>query len=227
MSKKSLLLYAFLIVLAIFTLWPNNEANHEKVSNIKVWNAHIDDNGQLNVLDVVLEKSTLKQAEAVLHSQSERALFIKVKDKALQGESIEAYFPTSPDRAKLILELNAPAELLAGIKERALKTMVFPSGDAKVEISPQDMPAIEALTAKSITYIPPVWLTAEEIENQFGKATQQVHDADGNLHLLYPALGLDAIILLTEKNLLQFVAPDQFHRITSLLENLAEKTGSQ
>ncbi len=217
MNNKIKLLYVVLITLAIFTLWPSKEANHERQSGIKVWNAHIDTNGQLNVLDVVLGKTRLKQAETVLRSQSERALFIKLVDEKQHIEALEAYFPTSPDRSKLIIELDAPADLLKRIKKQAYKTMVFPSGNAKVEISPADMPDIEQLLAKSITYIPPVKLEVAVIEKQFGKAEQQIRDIDGNLHLLYPALGLDAVIPSSDKNMFQFVPPEQFNRLTKLI----------
>lgn len=222
MKTKIKLLYIVMIVLVIFTLWPSEEANHEQQSGIKVWNAHIDNNGQLNVLDVVLGKSTLKQAEAVLRSQSERALFIKVRDEVLLGEVIEAYFPTSPDRSKLVIELDASAELIEQVKTRAYKTMVFPSGNAKVEISPADMPAIEQLVAKSITYIPPITLEAELIENQFGKAKQQIRDSDDNLHLLYPELGMDAVLPREGKTILQFVPPAAFERLLSLINTTPE-----
>jgi len=217
MNNKIKLLYVVLIALVIFTLWPSQEANRERQSGIKVWNAHVDNNGQLNVLDVVLGKSSLKQAETVLRSQSERALFIKLTDEKQQTETLEAYFPTSPDRSKLIIELDAPADLLERIKKQAYKTMVFPSGNAKVEISPADMPDIEQLLAKSITYIPPVKLEVDVIEKQFGKAEQQIRDIDGNLHLLYPALGLDAVIPVSDKNMFQFVPPEQFDRLTRLI----------
>jgi len=224
MNKKIKLLYVVLIALVIFTLWPSEEANHERQSGIKVWNAHIDNNGQLNVLDVVLGKTSLKQAETVLRSQSERALFIKLSDEKQHTETLEAYFPTSPDRSKLIIELDAPADLLERIKKQAYKTMVFPSGNAKVEISPADMPDIEKLLAKSITYIPPVNLEVDVIEKQFGKAEQQIRDIDGNLHLLYPALGLDAVLPASDKNMFQFVPPEQFDRLTRLINtNTAAK----
>ncbi len=223
MNKKIKLLYVVLIALVIFTLWPSEEANHKRQSGIKVWNAHIDSNGQLNVLDVVLGKSSLKQAETVLRSQSERALFIKLSDEKQQTETLEAYFPTSPDRSKLIIELDAPADLLERINKQAYKTMVFPSGNAKVEISPADMPDIEKLLAKSITYIPPVKLEVDVIEKQFGKAEQQIRDSDGNLHLLYPALGLDAVIPSSDKNMFQFVPPEQFDRLTKLIITIAEQ----
>lgn len=222
MNTKIKLLYVVMIALVIFTLWPSEETNHEQQSGIKVWNAHIDNNGQLNVLDVVLGKSTLKQAETVLRSQSERALFIKVRDEVLQGEVIEAYFPTSPDRAKLVIELDASADLIKQVKTRAYKTMVFPSGNAKVEISPADMPVIEQLVAKSITYIPPITLEAELIEKQFGKAEQQIRDSDANLHLLYPALGLDAVLPREGKTMLQFVPPAEFNRLLDLITTAPE-----
>lgn len=217
MNNKLKLLYAGLILLAIFTLWPKNE--EQKPASIHVWNAHIDDNGHLNVLGVVLGQSNLKQAETALHSQSERALFVEVKNGNIEKDTIEAFFPTSPDRAKIILELDASDELMERIKERAYKPMAFPSGNVKLEIAPEQTAEIEALVAKSLTYIPSVSLDPAHVEEQFGKPFDQLTDIDNNLHMLYPALGLDAVIQTKDKKaLLQFVPPNEYHRLLKLIK---------
>lgn len=220
MSNKLKLLYAGLIILAVFTLWPSHE--DKAPANIRIWDARVDSDGRLNVLGVVLGKSTLKEAEAALQSLSERALFVETKNgeptrEPQTHESIEAFFPTSPDRAKLIAELAAPDDLIKRIRDRAYKPMAFPSGSVKLEIAPEDTALVESLVVRSITYIPPISLDATQVEHHFGKAVQQIRDKDGNLHLLYPALGLDAILPKEGTPLLQFVSPQEFDRVLRLL----------
>lgn len=215
MNNKLKLLYAVLFVLLIVTLWPTEEGREP--SSIRVWNAHIDTNGHLNVLGVVLGKSSLKEAEAALYSRSEHALFVEAKNEQVNTETVEAFFPTSPDRAKIVLELDASDELIGRIKERAYNPMAFPSGNIKLEIAPEHSAEVETLTAKSLTYIPPISLDTALVEQQFGKPSDQLRDIDNNLHLLYPSLGLDVVIPQEGKALLQFVPPDEFDRLTSLI----------
>ncbi len=225
MNYKLKLLYAVLIVLAIVTLWPS-EAERDS-SKIRVWKAHVDETGHVNVLGVVLGQSTLKEAEEALHSQSERALFVEMENQSLKRETIEAFFPTSPDRAKIIVELDAPNELLTRIKERSYKPMAFPSGNVKLEIAPEHSAEIEQLSAKSLTYIPPVSLDTATIEQQFGAPDKQLRDTDANLHLLYPALGLDVVLPPGGKPLLQFVPLDEFDRLLGLINVGSSDSGGQ
>lgn len=226
MSTKIKVLYAALIAVAIYTLWPSS-TNNENGGAIRVWDARVNEQGHLNVLGVVLGETTLKQAEAVLHSQSERALFLSLKEGQPQKETLEAFFPTSPDRAKIIIELAATPELIERIKGRAYNPMAFPSGNAKLEIAPEHNAEVETLIARSLTYIPPLNLTPEMVEKHFGKTTQQRVDGDGNIHLLYPALGLDAVIAREGNPLLQFVPPAEFERLNSLLKQQDKKESVQ
>ena len=193
MSIKIKILYALLAIGLIYTVWPTGEERDP--SSIRVWGSHVNEQGQLNVLGVVLGSTTLKQAEAALYTQSERALFIELgEDGKPTKEAVEAYFPTSPDRAKIVLELVADAELIDRIKKRSYKAKAFPSGSMKIEIAPDETAMLEDLVARSITYIPPISLTVEMMAQQFGAADQELRDVDGNLHLLYPTIGLDAVI---------------------------------
>lgn len=217
MSIKIKVLYAVLIALAIYTLWPT-ESGHEPATASRVWGAHINERGKLDVLGVVLGETTLKQAETVLHTQSERALFLELKEGKPRKETLEAFFPTSPDRAKIIIELDASPELLEQIKQHAYNPMAFPSGNAKLEIAPEHNADVEAQLVKSFTYIPPISLTTEMVEQHFGKSERQITDSDGNHHLLYPALGLDVVIAREGNPLLQFVPPSDFERLNGLLQ---------
>ena len=217
MTAPIKILYALLAVLLLYTIWPSEQDMEKAAANIRVWDTHVNDQGHLDVLGVVLGQSTLKDAEQVLHTQSERALFVDVQDQEHKGYTLEAYFPTSPDRAKLYIELDASDALITQIKERAYKATVFPSGNAKLEIAPEQMADVEASIVKSITYQPPISLQANVVEKNFGPAQKTIKDKDGNLHMLYPAIGLDVVIATQGKPLLQFVAPAEFDRLLNLL----------
>ncbi len=218
MSNTIKLLSIGLAVLVFFTLWTSNQDTDKSAASIRVWNAHVNEQGKLDVLGVVLGQSTLKEAEEVLHTQSERALFVDVKNNEHLGDTLEAYFPTSPDRAKLFLELEASDELIARIKKRAYKATVYPSGNLKLAVAPEQMAEVEATQVKSLTYRPPISLTPETVEKNFGPADKKIKDGDGNIHIMYPALGLDVVIAREGKPLLQFVSPADFDRLLELLD---------
>jgi hypothetical protein len=226
MSIKIKVLYAALIALAIYTLWPSN-STQDNSATIRIWDAHINEQGHLNVLGVVLGETTLKQAEELLHTQSERALFISLKEGQPQKETLEAYFPTSPDRSKIVIELDANPDLLTRIKGNAYNPMAFPSGNAKLEIASEHNAEINTQIVKSLTYIPPLNLTPDMVEQHFGKTTQQIVDNNSNIHLLYPALGLDVVIAQEGNPLLQFVPPAEFERLLTLLKQQDKKETAQ
>jgi len=225
MSTKIKILYAVLIILAIYTIWPTG-SDHDNAT-IHLWDAHVSKEGRLNVLGVELGVTTLKQAEELLHTQSERALFVSLKEGQPQKETLEAFFPTSPDRAKIIIELDAAPELLERIKGNAYNPTAYPSGNAKLEIAPEHNADVEAQIVKSLTYIPPLNLTTEMVEKHFGKSEQQITDSDGNTHLLFPALGLDAILPKEGNPLFQFVPPGDFERLMSLIKQQENKEVTQ
>lgn len=210
------LLYALLALGFIFTIWPSAN-DQEEAANIKLWHTAVDATGNLNVMGVTLGVSSLIEAEKALHSLSEQALFIDVKDGKHIGDSVEAFFPTSPDRAKLVLELEASADLIARIKNKAGEATVFPSGNAKIDIDPELIIETKALVVRSLTYIPSISLSVEMIESNFGTPSETIRDQEQNLHMLYPALGLDAVIPAGGKPLLQFVKPSEFSRLRDLV----------
>lgn len=224
MSTKIKILYAVLAILAIYALWPSSEVRDS--ATIRVWDAKVNEQGNLNVLGVVLGESTLKQAEAALYTQSERALFVTLKEGEPAKESIEAFFPTSPDRAKIIIQIDAAPDLIERIRKNAPGPIVYPSGSAKFEILPQFNREIEASAARSLTYIPSLRLTPEQVEQHFGKSERQITDVDDNLHLLYPALGLDVVIAREGNPLLQFVPPAEFDKLLALVKQRPEDSAA-
>ncbi len=223
MSPTIKFLYALLALALIFTFLPDGSDDTQEAANSKLWHTVVDANGNLNVLGVTLGVSTLTEAERALHSLSEQALFVDVKDGVHMGDSVEAFFPTSPDRAKLVLELEASNELIARIKAKANEATVFPSGNAKLDIPPEYTREVKALVVRSLTYIPSIALTVEMIEQNFGHASERIVDINGNQHLLYPSLGLDAVVPAAGgKPMLQFVNPKEFDRLRSLIQQITE-----
>ncbi len=212
-NKITFLLALPLIVWAIWTLVAPSDSERESAR--KSWDVTVDENGQLSVLGVTIDKTSLKEAEKILNSQSEQALFISPKDSNKEP-AIEAFFPKMPDGSKLILNLAASDEVMEKIINSASNPIAFPSGNVKFEISEEHLPIVQSLKVKSLTAIPRIKITPEMLTNQFGIPVQQIANGD-IMHNLYPKIGLDAILDKSGEVMLQFVSPASFSNVLEAL----------
>ncbi|MCF6236808.1 MAG: hypothetical protein L3J70_10635 [Gammaproteobacteria bacterium] len=213
-SKTTLFLVAPLAIWALWTLFSPSDSDNKKPEK-RMWNATVNEQGQLSVLGVTIDQTTLKEATKILNSHSEQALFISPKNSD-KKPVIEAFFPKMPDGSKMILNLAASDELIEKIINSAYSPMAFPSGNIKFKIAEEHMQAIETLKVSSMTAIPRIKITQKMLINQFGSPEQQVLDGD-IMHNLYPQIGLDAILDQSGEVMLQFVAPDSFQKILTSL----------
>ena len=203
---------AMIIPLAIWALWtlfsPSDSTNKEYEK--RMWNATVNEQGQLSVLGVTINQTSLKEAEKILNSRSEQALFISPKETG-KKPVIEAFFPKMPDGSKLILNLATNDELIEKIVNNASTPMAFPSGNIKFKIAEEHLPVIQTLTVSSMTAIPRIKITPKMLVSQFGTPEQQIPMGD-IMHNLYPKIGLDAILDKSGEVMLQFVSPDSFQQ---------------
>ena len=78
---------------------------------------------------------------------------------------------------------------------------------------------------KAISVIPTVNLDEATIIQRFGEPGERIVLSETRTHLLYPTLGLDVLVDKDGKELLQYVAPQQFARLRDpLVAELAEKS---
>ncbi len=210
MNNKTtfLILVVPLVLWALWTLLPGSDSETEITK--RAWNVTVNDHGQLSVLGVTIDKTSLKEAEKILNSHSERALFISPEESG-KKPVIEAFFPKMPDGGKLILNLTASDELIEKIINNASQPMAFPSGNIKFKIAEEHLKSIETLTFSSLTAIPRIKITPKMLFNQFGTPQQQIPKGD-IMHSLYPEIGLDAILDKSGEVMLQFVSPANFQQ---------------
>ncbi|MEW5755571.1 MAG: hypothetical protein AB1810_04650 [Pseudomonadota bacterium] len=229
MSTRIKLLYLILALLLVYTLWPSSTSQNGEQQRA-VWNLKVDESGRLEVLGITLGLTTLQQAEAILRSRSQRAIFAQAKAETPQPPDIEAFFPSMPDNSKLVLSLAASQEQLETIAAKARDPIAFPSGSVKLEIADQHMPLVDAMVIDMLTSIPRIRIKPADIEAQFGKPVK-LHMQDDVLHYLYPQFGLDVILDKSGEALLQFVNPGEFHRVLEKLglraEDLAPPTPAE
>lgn len=220
MNNKSIFLI-LVLPLVFWTLWTLfSTSDDEKEITKRAWNATVNEHGQLSVLGVTIDETSLKDAERILNSHSERALFISPQESG-KKPVVEAFFPKMPDGSKLILNLTASDELIEKIINNASSPIAFPSGNIKFKIAEEHLKAIEALTFSSLTAIPRIKITPKMLINQFGTPEQQIYKND-IMHSLYPEIGLDAILDKSGEVMLQFVSPANFQKTLESLGVIPE-----
>ena len=112
--------------------------------------------------------------------------------------------------ARVIVTLDASAEMLTGMRERALKAQHMESETRKITLHPDDLAAADNLPIKAIAVIPTVNLDEATVVQRFGAPGERLVVSDKRVHLLYPDKGLDVLVDSEGKELLQYVAPRDF-----------------
>lgn len=118
---------------------------------------------------------------------------------------------------KLVVTARVEASALQGMRERALKSDFMESSTRKYTLAPDDLAQALKAPVASLSFIPQARLDAEAILARFGTPARRVR-SNGHLeHFLYPEKGLDVILDSEGKELLQYVAPAQFERLSAPL----------
>jgi hypothetical protein len=84
-----------------------------------------------------------------------------------------------------------------------------------------DLAAAMQAPISGVSLIPQAQLDAATVVQRFGEPAQRVARGEGDAaveHLLYPAKGLDVVVSAKGKELLQYVAPAQFTRLSQPLQ---------
>jgi hypothetical protein len=120
---------------------------------------------------------------------------------------------------KMVLQVDTPQSDLAAWRDNASSVDYMSTGTAKkFYLAKNDY--LHALQARviGITFIPAVNLDREVVEARFGKAENLVVK-DGTTHFLYPEKGLHVAIDDDAKDVLQYVNPDDFQRLSTPILN--------
>ena len=219
MEKKLILaiLALALIAMAAAILLPGGRRLEDKPR--LPWVITVDDSGATSVFGLTLGKSVLADARHNFQTVGEINLFASSD----QRYSVEAYFDRiylSGLRGDFILTLDLDQISAAGIFERGLRISQLGSGAKKVKIAPSDFDLVEQSKITSITYIPGADLDAKLIHERFGEPSEQIKEASGIVHWLYPDKGLDIALNPKDKEVFQYTSLEDFKRITQPLTHL-------
>lgn len=193
------------------------------------WQIEVHPDGSSRVMGLTLsngpEASTLADVRRVFGAEVPIAVI------AAPGEagSLEAFVDPAQlgfVSGKLVVTARLDAATLQGLRERALKSDFMESATRKYTLSPAD----EALALKApvaaLSFIPQARLDADAILARFGPPARRVN-SDGHLeHFLYPDKGLDVILDTEGKELLQYVPPADFARLSAPLDAARAASGA-
>ncbi len=184
------------------------------------WNVEALPDGNSRVLGLTLNRSTLAEAKAAYGPDIEVAIV------AQPGETgtLEAYVASARlgfVTGKLVLTVSADEERIAGMRQRAAKTEYMQSTTRKSTLLPADLQAAMQLPIMAIDFIPSVHLDETTVVERFGPPASRVQTSAQHTHLLYPEKGLDIVIDSEGKEVLQYVAPRDFKRLSEPLKAVA------
>ncbi|MEW6764977.1 MAG: hypothetical protein AB1344_04190 [Pseudomonadota bacterium] len=177
------------------------------------WQIEILPDGHSRVFGIVPGQTSLLEAKRALDKKAEVKLF-KSADGTLSLELFYGRVKLGFLEAYLITEVDAGQAQLKDLAERASNPEAQPSGAWKYDLSFPDIPAIQDLPVRSLTYIPAsVQFDAVMLEKRFGKPAERRPIDEGREYWLYPDKGLVVMLAEKEKELLQYVAPSDFPRL--------------
>ena len=185
------------------------------------WQIEVLPDGSSRVFGITLGRTTLGEMEQQLQEQAEVSLFATdAGDKVVEG-----YFNTvtlDGLRAKMVATLGFDEKQLQQIFDRGARFSTLAQGKRKVTLSDPDLLLARHTPVVAITYLPRVDLDEQILRRRFGEPARTIAEPNGLVvHWLYPDRGQDIAVSSKGKEVFQYVAPGEFHRLVEPLERPA------
>ncbi|MDH5393429.1 MAG: hypothetical protein OEY11_09610 [Gammaproteobacteria bacterium] len=208
--------YLFLMVLGfVILITAINEKRYSISSDKLPWQISLTDDGKSEVFGIILDQTSMRDALTTLQTFPETALFEHKNGR----RNLEAYISSislSGLTAKMILEYGIDDETLQRYRQHSIDKEGTPSGAFKYKLNEEDGLQAMQYPVISISYIPYAQFDDEIILQRFGIAAETITLNDRSSILLYPELGLSITYNTDEKEILQYVAPENFQRLKKL-----------
>ncbi len=171
-----------------------------------------DDNQHLHVMGIVLGESTVRDAEIAFRSRADAAVFLYPKanqegQEAQYTGKLEAYFPSIADHSKILLTLQLTDAELEAVRQRSTRPRVYPNGVIRMNLSSEDILAVQRMVITELSLIPSVELNKEMIVAQFGEPEKTITTKANSTTYTFPKIGLVATINEDAKDKLTFSNP--------------------
>jgi hypothetical protein len=199
------------LVLPFFIPGSGKQEGVDPDSNLP-WQIAVDGQGGSTVFGLQPGVSTLGDVRRRLGNEIEVAIIAEPNETG----ALEGYYSQVPlgfVLAKMIVTVDVPDEAISAMRERAVRAKHMESTTRRITLHPDDLAAADRLPIRAISVIPTVNLDEATIVQRFGEPGERIVVSDKRTHLLYPKLGLDVVVDKDGKELLQYVAPQQFARL--------------
>lgn len=227
--KFALYLIAFVIaalVLPFFLPSPGKVEGVDPNANLP-WQITLDGQGGSQVFGLKPGVSTLAEVKQRLGHELEVAIIAEPNETG----TLEAYYAQAAlgfVLAKVVVTVDLSPEAITAMRERALRAKHMESTTRKITLHPDDLAQADKLPIKAISVIPSSNLDAATVVQRFGEPGERIVVSEKRTHLLYPKSGLDVVLDVDGKELLQYVAPRDFAYLREpLLAEVANKSTAQ
>lgn len=206
-----LLFFVIILGLVVYPFACLHDNDSRRVSGLP-WQIEILPGGLTRVFGIVPGRSSLKEAAASLGDDYELAVVENSNDTSL--EMFYGHYRAGLMTAKMVLVGDVSEAVSNAWKQRATKTSYMESGTArKYSLAEADRAQAMRAIVRAITLIPSVNLDDDSIRRRFGEPSDTVQRTAGVTHYLYADRGLAIALSDEKKDVLQYVAPDQFSRL--------------
>jgi hypothetical protein len=213
------------LILVIFAGIPfvfRNTAQSPQMLHDLPWQIEVLPDGTSRVFGIVLGRATLNDVRAQLGDDMELAIIVVPGETRGGLEMFYSRYTAGLLSGKLVVAADVAPERLAQMRERAVKAEYMQSGARKFRLNPDDLAQAWQARVMGITFVPAVQISAETARKRFGEPAEVLSPSQGTRHWLYPDKGLDLIINEPGKDVLQYIAPRDFSRLTDPLHGAVE-----
>jgi hypothetical protein len=176
------------------------------------WQIEVQPDGTSRVFGLTLGRSTLNDARGRFGPEPQVAIVTAPGEAG----SLEAYFESVSlgfFTGKMVLTLEVAQDAVEQMRARAVKIEHMESTTRKARLAAADREFADRAPIRAITFVPSAHLEEATILERFGPPAERLRDGEQVEHFLYPARGLDVILDRKGKEVLQYVAPNDFVRL--------------
>ncbi len=210
MDKKAFLgtLALFFVALLILLAAPDNSVDTPDTLPWKITHPTPD---TTRVFGITLGKTSLDEAAETFKLQADLEISLfKPTDGTLGVEAFYEEVNFNGLKAKIVMNIDLPADELKGMYDRGLRINNTPSGK-RITLTADDLARAKQAPIATLSYLPTVKLDEATIIKRFGSPAMRVKETEsGVIHWLYPQHGLDIVTDEKEKPLLQYVPLKNF-----------------
>ncbi len=203
------LLIVALIAVGLLFFNSNEQAGNEQRNNQPVtglpWQIERLADGDTRVFGITLGQTTLGEAIGLLGDDMKLALIAAPQESG----TVEAYYShhsAGPITGKMILVLDIPAAVRSPLRQRAFQE----GGTRRYRLHPDDLAIAYQAPVRVINFMPSFNLDEEIVQARFGTPAEVIQVGEQQQHWLYPDKGLDLILNVDGKEVLQYLRPDEF-----------------